>query len=70
MEKPQPESAGAPPQPPSRTAVGTAEMSPKPSKEQIVALLKGMNQYDLRWVLNEIQKVMRSNVDRNIRGRR
>jgi hypothetical protein len=56
--------SGIPPgrRPPGRTAVATGD---RPSKEQIVATLKGMSQYDLRWILNEVQKLMRANVDRS-----
>ncbi|HUV52904.1 MAG TPA: hypothetical protein VMW64_07500 [Dehalococcoidia bacterium] len=59
---------GIPPgrRPPGRTAIATAE-HPRPSKEQIIAAIKGMSQYELRWLVNEVQKLMRGNVDRRNR---
>ena len=65
-----PQSMGEPPKPPTRTAIGTAELNPKPSKEQIVAAVKEFSQYELRWLLQEIQKLMRSNVNKELRRER
>ena len=54
MPEPKPESSGVPPKRPGKTAVGTQEASPKPSKEEIVAALKTMNQRDLFWIRREL----------------
>lgn len=57
---PKPEGGGGAGKPPSRTAVGTAEVNPKPSKEQIVAAMKGMNKEELSYILRKVQELIRS----------
>lgn len=49
---------GVPPRRRGKTAIATAER-PRPSKEQIIAAIKGMTVQELLWLRKEIEKLIR-----------